>query len=157
MFYQLSIRKGKDSDVHLAKFKRVNLNNEKIYPWFNKGYNSYRPDPLIIDSLMKIKQQIRIIVFGGSWCSDTKDLLPAFYKTAEGAGISAKSIRLIGVDRQKDSHDAKSKRYHITNVPTFVFFYKGKEIGRIVESVNQSIEKDMMAIYRHQYIINKKP
>jgi thiol-disulfide isomerase/thioredoxin len=138
----------KDSEVHLFDFTRANLNDSKKYPWFKHAYDDYQPKTMILDSLKTIKEQIHVIVFGGSWCSDTKELLPEFYKTIELAGIPANKITLVGVDRDKSSHDRRSKRYNISRVPTFILFYKGKEIGRIVESVNQSIEGDMLKVYK---------
>ncbi len=138
---------GKDSDIHLKDFVRPNLDNFKLYPWFSDAYKDYQPDAHVIDSLSMLKDHISIIVFGGSWCSDTHDLLPRFYKTVERAKIPADKITLIGVDRRKHSHDGRSFKYRIKRVPTFIFFYDGKQIGRVVESVQKNIETDMLNQY----------
>jgi len=136
-----------DSEVHLKDFVRNNLDDAKIYPWFKTGYDAYKPDGFSMNLLTMRKDHISIIIFGGSWCDDTKNLLPEFYKVAENAGISPDQITLIGVDRNKDSRDGRSKQYNIEKVPTFILMYDGKEIGRIVESVQKNIETDITDAY----------
>ena len=138
---------GRDSNVHLKDFTRANLDSFWLFPWFKYAYRDYNPNGRMVDSLSFLKDHISIIVFGGSWCGDTKDLLPKFYKTVEKAKIPADRITLIGVDRHKHSHDGRSLKYRIKRVPTFILFYDGKEIGRVVESVHASIESDMLSIY----------
>jgi thiol-disulfide isomerase/thioredoxin len=138
---------GRDSAVRLKDFTRPNLDSYKLFPWFKNAYRDYNPRIRSTDSLSLFKDHISIVVFGGSWCGDTKDLLPKFYKTVENAKIPPDRITLIGVDRHKHSRDGRSRKYRIKRVPTFILFYDGKEIGRIVESVNQSIEADMLNIY----------
>ena len=138
---------GRDSNVHLKDFTRINLDDSKIYPWFKQPYQDYNPDSHALDSLNLLKNHVRIVVFGGSWCSDTKSLLPKFYKTVEMAKIPAENIILIGVDPYKHSRDGRSWQHRIKRVPTFILYYDGKEIGRVVESVNRSIETDMLNVY----------
>ena len=143
----VSFSSGRDSNVHLKDFTRANLDSFWLYPWFKYAYRDYKPNSRTVDSLSLLKDHISIIVFGGSWCGDTKDLLPRFYKTVENAKIPADKITLIGVDRHKHSRDGRSWKYRIRRVPTFILFYDGKEIGRVVEHVNRSIEADMLNIY----------
>jgi len=138
---------ARDTNVHLKDFTRTNLDNAKTYPWFKQTYQDYNPDNHAVDSLTLLKKHVNIVVLGGSWCSDTRDLLPKFYKTAEMAKIPAENIILIGVDHHKHSRDGRSRKYKIKRVPTFVLYYDGKEIGRVVESVNKSIETDMLNVY----------
>ncbi len=136
-----------DSNVHLKDFVRSNLDNFKIYPWFEYAYRDYVPDAQKVDSLVLLKDHISIIVFGGSWCGDTHELLPKFYKAVEIAKIAPSRITLVGVDRRKHSHDGRCWKYRIKRVPTFVLFYDGKEIGRVVESVQINIESDILNQY----------
>ncbi|MGZ5244091.1 MAG: hypothetical protein ACXWW0_09330, partial [Bacteroidia bacterium] len=65
------------------------------------------------------------------------------------SGISATKIALYGVDRDKNSlaknaGKRQSKFYHIEHVPTFIVFYNGKEIGRLNEKTNKTIEEDIV-------------
>jgi len=136
-----------DSSVHLKDFTRANLDNFWLYPWFKYAYRDYNPAQPTVDSLATLKDHITMVVFGGSWCGDTRDLLPKFYKTVETAQIPTYKVTLIGVDRHKHSHDGRSRKYRIKRVPTFILFYDGKEIGRVVETVNHSIGSDMLNVY----------
>jgi len=138
----------KDSEVHLKDFTRLELDNQSKYPWFKAGYDSYKPELPILDSLRYYSKLAKIIAFGGSWCSDTKKLLPAFYKVVEAVGIPSENIILIGVSRRKKSEGRESKHYHIKKVPTFILFFNGKELGRVIEKVDKSIEFDMLKIYK---------
>src|SRR5438128_2132394 len=73
-------------------------------PWFNSGYQSYKPEPATLASLKKaLPADATFLVFGGTWCSDTHHLLPQFCKALDEAGISRKSVQLYLVDEQKNS------------------------------------------------------
>lgn len=71
--------------------------------------------------------------FGGTWCHDTQNLWPIFYRLIDKSGYPEKNITLIAVDRKKKTLYKLSKKYRITNVPTFIVLAKGKEVGRVVE------------------------
>lgn len=139
----------KDTEViHLSDFQRHNLTNAVVYPWYSPAYDAYKPDMAMLKPLYAIKKSISVTVFGGSWCDDTHALLPIFYKVADAISLDSSSIKLIGVDRDKKAAHAEEKGLNITKVPTFIFYYDGKEAGRIVESVQKSMEEDMAAIYK---------
>lgn len=134
--------------IHLTDFKRQNLNNQQEYPWFEPAYDAYHPDLNLLRPLFAIKSQISVLIFGGSWCDDTKTLLPIFYTVADAISIDSSSIRLIGVDRDKKSADGSEKGMDVQKVPCFIFYNEGKEIGRIIESVHKSMEEDMVTLYK---------
>ena len=50
------------------------------------------------------------------------------------------------MDRNKTTPDTYENGLNITNVPTFIFYEKGVEINRIVESPIKSLEEDMLEI-----------
>ena len=49
-------------------------------------------------------------------------------------------------DHYKESPQHEEKGWDIEFVPTIIFLRNGKELGRIVESPEQSLEKDMRKI-----------
>ena len=56
----------------------------------------------------------------------------------------------------KQSPNPEAKGLNIHRVPTFIFYKDAKEIGRFVERVRESLEKDMLKIvsgqeYKHFY------
>jgi thiol-disulfide isomerase/thioredoxin len=115
--------------------------------WYQPTYESYKPDPATTANLKKaLPKDATFLVFGGMWCSDTQNLLPKFYKVLDEAGISRKNVQLYLVDEQKNSPEKLEKQYGVNNVPTFIIFQQGEEKGRIVETVKQSIEADLLTI-----------
>jgi len=114
---------------------------------FKVGYDTARVQEPIVAMLRSVDAGIKTIVFLGTWCPDSRRNVPHFLKVADEAGIPADSISLYCVDRTKKSDDGLTSTYQIERVPTFIFLKGGKEIGRIVESPELSIEQDMVRIF----------
>ena len=71
---------SKGSAVYVGKGnEQVFFDHEDLY-WFRSGFDDYKPNTDTIEELKKWKNDIYFIAFGGTWCDDTKDLLPKFYK-----------------------------------------------------------------------------
>ena len=115
---------------------RNTLMNDKAFSWFREGYSKYQPDVKAVTVIGKHAGALHIEVFGGTWCSDTRDLLPGFYRTMDAAGVKDTQISLHLVDRDKKTKDGSAEKYQITNVPTFIVFIDNKQLGKIVESAN---------------------
>jgi len=121
------------------------LESDLFFPWYSAGYKTYSPDAATIDQLKKMVGRYKLLVFAGTWCGDTKRELPRFFKVIDSAGIPAEDIQLIFVDRNKKSKDNLPEEFKIQSIPTFVLLAEEKEVGRIVESTKESIEKDLAA------------
>jgi thiol-disulfide isomerase/thioredoxin len=120
-------------------------------PWFNSTYESYKPENAVVAELKKaLPADATFLVFGGAWCSDTQNLLPKFYKAADDAGIPREKIKLYLVDEQKNSPEKLEKEYGVTNVPAFIVLQNGRERGRVVETVQKSIEADLLKLLQKQ-------
>lgn len=127
-------------------YGREVLSDTVSYPWYAENYDDYTPNPAWVDTLAaNLTPKHEILVFGGTWCGDTKNLLPKFYRVMD-ALPSPPKITLVLVDRKKKSGKKAEKPYNIEFVPTFIVLKDGKEEGRIVESVQTSIEKDLALI-----------
>ena len=101
--------------------------------------------------MSKIAANYRFVVFAGTWCGDTKDLLPKFYKVLIEAGIDQHTVELYGVNRKKEALNIEHTLYNIKNIPTIIVMYQAREVGRIIESVSTSIEEELDAIIRKDY------
>jgi thiol-disulfide isomerase/thioredoxin len=112
---------------------RQELANDSSFSWFLQNQKDYTPDQSALKALRANKDSINIIAFGGTWCSDTKYILPKFYMLSDASGFSADRITLIGVDHNKKTIQHLSEAFNVTNVPTFIVMKNGKEIGRVVE------------------------
>jgi thiol-disulfide isomerase/thioredoxin len=86
-----------------------------------------------VSAFQKNSSKFQMVVFAGTWCEDTQNLLPVFYRLVDKSGYPDSSITLIGVDREKTTLYNLHNAFHITDVPTFIVMKDGKEIGRIVE------------------------
>ncbi|MGA7161507.1 MAG: thioredoxin family protein [Bacteroidota bacterium] len=122
------------------------LDSDSSFQWYRQNYASFTPDSASIVFLSSAARNIHFIVFGGTWCGDTKRDLPKFFKTMSLAHIPEANIELYGVDRLKKSSDGLAEKYHLTNVPTFIVLTDGKEIGRIVEEPTVGIEFDLVQL-----------
>lgn len=116
------------------------------YTVFRTNYDTARLREPFIPMLRSVADSIETLVFLGTWCPDSKRQVPRFFKDADSAGIPASRIRLYALDRTKKSDDGLSQRYGIERIPTFIFLKHGKEVGRIVETPQLSMEEDMLAI-----------
>lgn len=122
------------------------LNDTNACPWYGEGYADYRPNAETVKQLSaKLTPEYKILVFGGTWCGDTQYLLPKFYKVMDAVQPHP-AVTLVLVDRDKKSGEGIEKNYAIERVPTFIVLYNGVEKGRVVESVANTIEDDLLAI-----------
>jgi thiol-disulfide isomerase/thioredoxin len=123
-----------NSKIIKGVFNRQLLESDTAFKWFADNYKYGQPDANAIEAFKKNKEKFSVLVFGGTWCHDTQNILPAFYKLADKSTFSQKKIYLIGVDRAKTTIQELHTKYKITNVPTFIILNNaGKEIGRVVE------------------------
>lgn len=113
------------------------------HEWMQEGFFQYAPDPVFFDEI-NIDESYHWVIFAGTWCEDTKYLLPQFMKIAvdKGWDLAASPLYLLGEDKKSKG----AKKHKITVVPTFILMKKGKEIGRIEEQVPYSLEQEIARI-----------
>ncbi len=147
----------KDASGNLiGKIEKSAFAKGQFKGWFNRFYNSYSPDKKVVKKLKRKLKGVTIVGFMGTWCGDSKRETPSFYKVLEQANFDFKNLTLIAVDRSKKTPDNLEEGLDIIRVPTFIFYKKGKEIGRYVEYPRESLEKDILTIvsgkeYKHSY------
>ena len=113
---------------------------------FVAEYDTVHVQTEFIDLIRKAGEGVETMVFLGTWCSDSRHQVPRFLKVIDLTRPSLQRVSLYGVDRNKKSPEGTEASYHIERVPTFVFLKQGKEIGRIVESPQTTLEGDMLSI-----------
>jgi len=114
---------------------------------WGEAYDQYQPDEATVALLKKFfrkNKNVTIQVFFGSWCGDSKDQLPNFVKLTDQAKI--KRVKYFALNRKKIMPQMDTTFFNIQFVPTFIVYRDGKEIGRIVETPNESLEKDLWSI-----------
>jgi thiol-disulfide isomerase/thioredoxin len=109
------------------------VQKDSSFKWFAQNQQGYVPNADVVNKMKPKASGLHFIVFGGTWCDDTKYILPKFYALADAAAIPAANISLIGVNRSKKTLGYLSESLNVTNVPTIIVLQDGKEIGRVVE------------------------
>jgi thiol-disulfide isomerase/thioredoxin len=123
------------------------LATDSSFTWFAENQKGYSPDQNALQLLRANRDSINIVAFGGTWCGDTKYILPKFFLLADAAGFSQDRVTLIGVDRSKKTIQHLSEAFGITNVPTLIVMKNGKEVGRVVEYGHTGLfDKDLAEI-----------
>jgi len=137
-----------EKEVLIGKCDREGLKSEVFAEYFNEGYNNYVPDANTIKQMKKRKKKkgISIVIVMGSWCGDSEEQVPKFYKILDEIGFKESKVELISVDGAKRAGDEDISGLNIQRVPTFFFYKDGREIGKIVETPTSSLEKDMLLI-----------
>lgn len=109
-----------------------------------RSYPTFKP---AMSELHNIEGEFRVEIFLGTWCSDSKREVPRFFKImAEAKVASNLKIDLWAVDRNKMLDTDLTHQREIEYVPTFIFYFSDKEIGRIIESSEGLLEEDILNI-----------
>ena len=109
------------------------LATDSAFQWFANNQKGFTPQATAVEAFKNAKDSIHILAFGGTWCDDTKYILPKFFALTQAAGFSDDHITMLGVDRNKKTVNHLSEAFNVTLVPTFIVLKNGKEIGRVVE------------------------
>ena len=123
----------------------VSLKELKQYEWFKEEYNNYKVSEKAVDSLFGLNT-VKVIIFGGEWCSDTRLQLPRFIKILEIIQFPKESLKIVFVNKDKQIPE-DYKTLQIKFVPTFIVSDNaGKELGRIVENPSKTLEEDLIKL-----------
>ena len=124
--------------------------------WFNFNYENYELNTETIAMLKPLLKNVTIKAFMGTWCGDSQEQTPVFYKILDASDFQYQNLEMVAVDRTKKTPDNLQEGLNIFRVPTFIFYKNGTEIGRFVEYPRESVEEDMLKIvsgeaYKHSY------
>ena len=139
--YQVLDDKGKK--MLKGTINRALLEKDTAFAWFKESMQYGKPNDAAVTAFQQNKSKFTMLIFGGTWCEDTQNLLPKFYKLVDKSGYPESNITLIAVDRQKQALNNLHITYNITNVPTFIVLKDGKEVGRVVEYGKGDIVKEL--------------
>ncbi len=148
---------SKDSSGSLVGIaNKDSLLQEPYSNWFTPNYDAYVLDEAIVEKIEPLVRNVTVKAFMGTWCGDSKEQTPVFYKIMDKADFKYKNLELISVNRSKKTPDNLQKGFDIIRVPTFIFYRDGKEIGRFVEYPRESVEADILKIisgepYKNSY------
>jgi thiol-disulfide isomerase/thioredoxin len=131
--YETITDNDKVSKIFKGLISKEVLQYESSFKWFENNSKNYQPNAAAVAALKENGHKITILAFGGTWCEDTQNILPKFFKLITEAGFLQSQLTLYGVDRPKKTTGTIAEDNGITNVPTFIILQNGKELGRVVE------------------------
>ncbi len=124
------------------------LNDSLFDSTWTTEYNNYQPDFETLDSLEGKLDNINIKIVFRSTCSDSREQLPRLFKILNELNYDVNPITLIGVNREKQGLSNETEGLELELVPTIIFYKNGNEIGRIVETPVESLEKDLLKVLK---------
>ncbi len=116
--------------------------------WWNSSYELYDVDTSTVNKFADNISDFNITIVMGTWCSDSRTEVPHFIKILNDAHYDSNKIKLFCVDRDKEEKDVDISNLKIVLVPTMIFYKDEKEIGRIIETPNETLEKDILNILK---------
>lgn len=123
------------------------LNDTSFAWWFEAEYDYYQPE----DSVLKLinLDSVKIVCVAATWCGDTRRELPRFYKILDALKFDFSNYIMFCVDRKKKAEGFDIDQYIIERVPTFIFYKNDSEIGRIIETPVETLERDILKILQN--------
>jgi len=124
-------------------FPLVNSNFDSTY---KAEYPIYKADAATLKQLATKLKGVKVTIVMATWCSDSKDWVPRFYKIMDELKFNYKNLTLICVDRSKKAPGTNVEELKAELVPTFIFYRKKIELGRIIEVPGDLLEKEILKI-----------
>ena len=144
--YKITVDEKNGEPLILGYCPASEMNDSVFFNTWTTEYNNYQPDFETLDKLEGKLDGIIIQIVFRSTCSDSREQLPRLFKILNELNYDVNSIALIGVNREKKGLSNETEGLEIELVPTIIFYKYGSEIGRIVETPAESLEKDLLKI-----------
>ncbi len=103
-------------------------------------------DSSLVARFQAITEPVKILLFVGTWCPDSRHGVPPFMAVYQAAQNPNLQLEIIGVTRDKDDPEGLAAKYGIERVPTFVILSNNKEIGRLVEFPKTTFAQDFIEL-----------
>jgi thiol-disulfide isomerase/thioredoxin len=114
--------------------------------WWMSEYNFYDVDSASSKEIKNDLNGVNIKIVMGTWCSDSRREVPRFFKILDAVNYPSDKVKIICVDEDKKTNGDELNNLKIEFVPTIIFYRDGNELGRIIESPHNTLEKDMIKI-----------
>jgi thiol-disulfide isomerase/thioredoxin len=122
--------------------------------WQHPVDTRYRAQAQWMDSLRSIPHDsAEVILFLGTWCSDSRKLVPKFLALQDSLPI--RQLQIVAVDTTKRDSMGLHQLYRVDSVPTFIFFRAEREVGRLRvkppkrKGQSRNLERELYYILRN--------
>lgn len=136
---------SREDNVLIGPVTREQI-EEKVPEWVQAQVEA-ATDAEAARELAAVAPGAEVTVFLGTWCGDSRREVPRLWRALDETGGEVPfAIRYIGVDREKKEPAAAVAESGVRFVPTFIVTRDGREVGRIVETSPNGVEKDLLAL-----------
>jgi len=155
-------KQGAEPDGEPPRLLRGRITPGRVterYPEWRKRVESVEIDEEDAAALGDVPPGAEVTVYLGTWCPDSRREVPRLWKALRSAGGDVPfSVEYIALDRDFDAGDVSLEGADVQYVPTFVVERKGEEVGRIVESAPDDLERDLHGLLsgEKQGILSKR-
>lgn len=119
----------------------------EVFPEWRDRVEAVDVDSDDAEALGEVEPGAEVTVYFGTWCGDSRREVPRLWKALRSAGGDVPfSVDYIALDRDFEAGDVSLEGKEIQYVPTFVVERDGEEVGRIVESAPDKLERDLRAL-----------
>lgn len=106
-------------------------------------YTAYEPSAVDVAVIAALRRPAVLEVFLGTWCPDSRREVPRLLKIIDRAAPPGLGLRIYGIDRRKEKPGRLVRRAGLERVPTIILRVGGREVGRIVETPETTLEHDL--------------
>lgn len=143
--------KSTDGDPMLiGRITRSALTDPDFNSWFSENYDSYKPDAEVIKKMKGTKFLLRIEIYMGTWCSDSQQQIPDFFKILDQINFPEEKVTMYALNRNKESFYGEQLQKGIEKVPTIIIYKGDLELGRIIETPKETLELDLYQIIKNE-------
>lgn len=106
-------------------------------------------DEAAVLELANVEADAEVVIYFGTWCSDSAREISRLWHALDlsgGEDLLPFTLRYLAVDRADKRPPELERDLDLRFVPTFLVLRGGEEVGRIVESSPNGIEKDLLAL-----------
>ncbi len=137
-----------EEEILIGICNRTGLEEGEFGIVFTEEYSVYEANKEMVNNIYNLDKNIDITIVLGTWCHDSQEQVPRFYRIMDDAGIPDDVISVICVDGNKTGGDIDIEKFDIELVPTFLFYRNGEELGRIIETPETTLEEDVWEIIK---------
>jgi thiol-disulfide isomerase/thioredoxin len=141
-----------EQDILIGQCNRDGFAIDQFSEWYNHEYDRYDVDLETIGEIDEIKlNEIELKIVMGTWCSDSQREVPRIFRILDELGFDEDLVTLLCVNRDKVMDNGDISDLNIEFVPTIILFKNQTEIGRIIETPNESLEIDLKKIINEMH------
>ncbi|MCK5078922.1 MAG: thioredoxin family protein [Bacteroidales bacterium] len=137
-----------DQEILIGYCNRAALQEGEFGEYYLQEYENYDADKQFIEKIYNVEGSVDIVLVLGTWCQDSQEQVPRFYRIMDDAKVPDDVIAVICVDGNKTGGELSIEHLGIELVPTFIVYRGGEEIGRIIETPEASLEEDFWNIIK---------